>query len=135
MRVMSFAATIPQMKARTKTVTRRLAVPWFFSLRPGDRILAVEKSRGVRLADRKELGIIEIVKVGYVWLHKIDKEERRREGFPSYSPTQFCEMFIKLNGWGAAYAEMNRSERRAFMRQRLVTRIEFKFVTPLPCKE
>jgi len=43
MKNMSFMLTKPQMRARTKTVTRRLG--WWL-LKPGEIIMAVEKSRG-----------------------------------------------------------------------------------------
>jgi len=60
MRLMSFAATVPQMRARTKTVTRRLG---WTTLKAGDQLLACAKTRGVKVEDREELGVIEVVSV------------------------------------------------------------------------
>lgn len=135
MRLMSFAATVPQMRARTKTVTRRLG---WCTLRPGDRLLACEKT-GVRVEDRVELGVIEVVDVRREPIEAIqdhdsiieDAEHRIRhgiecdeelrnaectaEGFPGLSGCEFIDAFCRINGViGKDVVE--------------VTRIEFRFV-------
>jgi hypothetical protein len=56
-RRMSFALTTGAVRARTKTVTRRLG--WKFA-KAGDRILAVDK---LRTKNAQKLGVIEIVDV------------------------------------------------------------------------
>ena len=60
MRLMSFSETTDQIRARTKTVTRR---DGWDNLRPGERLWAVEKAMGLRKG-QKVLGmtIVEGVK-------------------------------------------------------------------------
>lgn len=110
MRCISFAATAPQVHARTKTVTRRIG---WWKLRPGDRLLAVEKYRGVRVADRVALGVIEIVSARHERLDAITAEDVVREGFPEMTPAEFVAFFCRLNGCHADAA---------------VNRIEFRYV-------
>jgi hypothetical protein len=94
MRCISFAATTPQIRARTKTVTRRIG---WWDLKPGDRLLAVEKYRGVRRENRVELGVIEVVSVRKERLDAITQEDVEREGFLGMSPAEFVEFFCRLN--------------------------------------
>ena len=51
MRNMSFALTTEQIRARTKTVTRRLG--WEF-LKPGDLVQAVVKCQGLKKGEKVE---------------------------------------------------------------------------------
>ncbi len=46
---MSFRLTAEQMRARTKTVTRRLG---WSSLKPGDIVQPVEKAQGLRKGEK-----------------------------------------------------------------------------------
>ena len=89
MRRMSFSATVPQMRARTKTVTRRDPSTWT-TLQPGDRLLAVEKAMGLKAGERQvPIGVIEIESVDVVELEPaywLDLDiEARREGFASWA--------------------------------------------------
>jgi hypothetical protein len=100
MRIMSFAETIPQMRARTKTVTRRLG---WENLKPGDRVLAVEKARGVKVKDRKAIHVIRCVANGREHLYNCDAPgEMEKEGFPSMDPMDFIRMFCRINGLSTA---------------------------------
>ena len=57
-RIMSFSKTIPQMYAKTKTVTRRTGASWM-KLQPNDRLWAVEKAQGLRKGEKvKRIGPI-----------------------------------------------------------------------------
>lgn len=61
MRNMSFSLTTPQMRDRTKTLTRRLG---WYSLKPGDRVQAVVKGMGLKKGEKVErLCVIEVVSV------------------------------------------------------------------------
>lgn len=125
MRLMSFAATIEQMRAGTKTVTRRLDSKGFYlrTLKPGTLVLACAKTRNVKREDRDALGVIEIVDVrrealarfeiestnelgewGYVYPPVGDQfAELAAEGFPvkpgeGWGWCDFCDLFFKANG-------------------------------------
>lgn len=111
---MSFAATVEAVRSKTKCVTRRLG--WTF-LRPGDRVMAVVKSRGVSVRDRIELGVIEVVETGREPLECITTDEVHDEGFPGKSRGWFIESFCRLNGCSE---EVD------------VTRIKFRYVSDLP---
>lgn len=92
---MSFALTTPQMRARTKTVTRRLG---WAKLQPGEVVLAVEKGQGLKRGEKvKPIAQIRIVSVREERLDAITPDDCRREGFPEMSPAEFCEMFRRAN--------------------------------------
>lgn len=92
---MSFAATVDQVRQRRKTVTRRMG--WAI-LKPGDRLVAVERARGVRVGDRVELATIEVVDVRRERLDAITAEDCAAEGFPELTPADFVQLFARLNG-------------------------------------
>lgn len=78
---MSFSATVEQMRAGTKTVTRREPNTWR-NLDPFDRVLAVEKAMGLRAGEKQvPIGVIEIVSNRIVPFGDIDEADARREGF------------------------------------------------------
>lgn len=111
MRLMSFYATTEQMRNRTKSVTRRTG--WKFA-KPGDRVLAVEKARGVMEGNRKTIGIIEFVRVDREPLCELDPMELALEGFPGITGAEFVAKFCKLNPGIAPGDE--------------ITRIQFRFL-------
>ena len=111
MRRMSFSKTTPQMRARTKTVTRRMG---WKNLKPGERFMAIEKGMGLKKGEKQvEICECECVSNRREMLVKIDDADVIREGFPGMSSLEFIGMFIQLNGckyWSE------------------VQRIEFKYV-------
>lgn len=112
MRNISFSLTTPQFIAGTKTVTRRFG---WWQLKPGDRLMAVEKAMGLKRGEKvKKLGIIEIVSVRKERLDAITDEDCEKEGFPDWIAPQFID-FLSGN--------------RACEPYELVNRIEFKKVT------
>jgi len=112
MRNMSFALTTAQMRARTKTVTRRLG---WDDLKPGDRLCAVVKGQGIPKGGKVErICVIECVSNRKEMLCSITSAEVLREGFRVMSPADFVEMFCRHN----------RCDPRDF-----VNRIEFKYVS------
>lgn len=93
MRRMSFMLTEPQFVDGSKTVTRRLG--WLF-LKPGDRLLAVNKCQGLRPGEKARiLGTIEVVDVRRELLHDITPDDCVREGFSHLTPLGFVQMFTK----------------------------------------
>lgn len=89
-RRMSFSKTLPQMRARTKTVTRRFG--WAF-LRPGDIVTAIEKGMGLAKGERQVvLHDIEVTDVRRERLDAIDAADLEREGFPGMTPAEFFRL-------------------------------------------
>ena len=89
-RNMSFAMTTNQLKAQTKTVTRRLG--WWF-LKPGDIVNGVKKSMGLKKGEKVEvLSMIEIKSVRKEPLNAITQADVVKEGFPDWSPDDFIKM-------------------------------------------
>lgn len=98
MRNMSFFLTTEQMRAGTKTVTRRLG---WADLKPGEHFMAVEKGQGIPKGGK----VVRIRECVCVSNHpeRLDdigsygQSEVMREGFPEMSPVQFVEMFCQHN--------------------------------------
>lgn len=92
---MSFSLTKAQMRAGTKTVTRRLG---WSNLKPGQRLLAVEQSMGLPLGARHVvIGEIEVVSAYREPLYAILPGELEEEGFPEMSCDQFIDLFCTAN--------------------------------------
>jgi len=115
---MSFSLTTPQILARSKTVTRRMG--WRF-LKPGDRVQAVEKARGLKKGEKvRKLAVLRVVNVRVEPLSRLISEptygedELPREGFPCWLRDDFIEMFCRANRLKTARTH--------------VTRIEFEYV-------
>ncbi|BFM16246.1 hypothetical protein R50073_24290 [Maricurvus nonylphenolicus] len=90
---MSFAMTIPQIKARTKTVTRRFG---WWQLKEGDVICAVEKAMGLKKGEKVvRLGMLGVKSVRREKLNAITREDCIAEGFPDMTPEQFISMLCK----------------------------------------
>lgn len=110
-RNMSFMLTTAQVRAGTKTITRRLG--WYF-LKPGDIVNAVEKCRGLKKGEKvKFIRLIQIVHTEQQRLHWIDAIDVILEGFPGMPVYDFVAMFMKAN-------------RCRFDRE--VNRIEFEYI-------
>ncbi len=117
MRRISFMLTKEQIRARTKTVTRRLG--WEFA-KAGMLLLPVEKCMGLKAGESMVplCGPIQLVSTRFEPLQRlIDEpeygtEESRLEGFPGWTGEQFVEFYCKQPG---AYP------------QRSVNRLEFEY--------
>jgi hypothetical protein len=109
--------TWPQILDETKDVTRRLG---FDFARPGMLLLGVQKARGVRVEDRGQTKVIEVVSVRPEEIGDITPDEVRREGFPKMSPIQFIDFFL-------AHMKRDREGLRTTP-YTWVNRIEFKYV-------
>lgn len=94
-RRMSFFLTTAQVRACTKTVTRRAASTWS-QLKPGDRIVAIEKGQGLRAGEgHTVLALLEVVDVRLEKLGDITAEDCAREGFPEYTPAEFVAFYAR----------------------------------------
>lgn len=113
MRNMAFHFTTPQIRARTKTVTRR---PGWTSLKVGDLVQAVEKTQGLKKGERvRKLGVLRIVKVTRERVHEIVNypNDAALEGYPKLTPREFISRFCALTGC---------------VPSKMITRIEFEYV-------
>ncbi len=96
---MSFSLTVPQMRARTKTVTRRFS---WFGLKVGTVLQAIEKGQGLKKGERVvPIGRIRIVAVRVepvrdLLVEPYGTEEATKEGFPGLSGKEFAERFCEL---------------------------------------
>lgn len=140
-RLMSCALTIEAVRARTKTVTRRDPETWQ-GLKPGDRIVLVEKGMGipkgghvVRLAD------VEIVDVRVEELVRIwAPGECTREGFPEWDEDapdgdadQFVAMWLGSHGyrdldWNVRRVTRRSTGERVTVGSVLCRRIEWRYL-------
>lgn len=106
---MSFALTTAQIKARTKTVTRRFA---WWNLKPGTRLWAVEKGMGLKRGEKvQKLSLIEVVSVRTEPLNTITQADVIAEGFPDWTPEDFVAFLVKKRSV-APDATVNRIEFR-----------------------
>lgn len=116
---MAFSMTTAQVRARTKTVTRRLG---WAKLRPGMRFWAVVKGMGLRKGEKVE-HICELECVSNTperidsLLDPCNATRNRREvdaeGFPEMTPAAFVHFFC---------------EGHHCCEDQIVSRIEFKYV-------
>jgi hypothetical protein len=94
---MSFAMTTPQIRAGTKTVTRRLG---WVNLKPGEILMACEKCQGIPKGEKVvKIRAIRVVAVNREFLYDIDQRagDVKKEGFPDMLDRWFVEMFMKAN--------------------------------------
>ena len=97
MRQMSFSKTIPQMRDRTKTVTRRVGT--WNDLQPGTRLMAVEKAQGLAKGEKvRRIGAIEVTHVRREMLFEVTMADIAREGFPDMGRQEFYQLFDSDDG-------------------------------------
>lgn len=94
MRLMSVALTEAQVRARTKTVTRRLG---WITLTPGTELQLVRKAMGRKRRDGTvdplvRICVVEVVDVRRERLDAITADDVAREGF-DMTPAEFVEFF------------------------------------------
>lgn len=116
MRNMSFMLTTDQVRAGTKTVTRRDG--WWF-LKPGDRVMACVKCQGLGKGGRIEkIREIEIVSTRAEPLSDLliapggayTASEMKAEGFPGLEARAFVKMFCESHNGVALNTRVNRIE-------------------------
>lgn len=118
MKNISFQLTTAQIRARTKTVTRRMG---WLDLKPGTLLQAVEKGQGLKKGEKAvKLAVIRVVDARRESLGRMLVEpeygaaECVLEGFPEMEPAGFVAMFCDSH--------------RDCTPIRSVTRIEFEYV-------
>lgn len=97
MRLMSVALTEAQVRARTKTVTRRLG---WRTLTPCTRLQLVRKAMGRKRRDGTveplvRLAVVDVTSVRRERLDAITAGDVAREGFPDWTPAEFVEFFCQ----------------------------------------
>lgn len=105
-RLMSVSLTEDQVRARTKTVTRRMG---WTHLRAGERLTLCRKVMGrrrgeplVRIVD------VEILDIRRERLDTITADDVIAEGFPAMSPQEFVEFFCATHKGCTSSSEVTR---------------------------
>jgi hypothetical protein len=116
-RLMSVSLTEPQVRAQSKTVTRRLG--WWEDkngrrlVKPGDTLTLCRKVMGRKKGD--PLVRICDVEVVHVWrepLVEIRLDDVEAEGFPEWTRWQFIDFFCSTHKGCTADTEVTRIEWR-----------------------
>ncbi len=95
-RLMAVSLSEPQVRARTKTVTRRTG--WRM-LRAGDQLILCRKVRGRRRGEPLErIAAVEVTSVRREPLDAITAADVVAEGFPEMAPAQFVTFFCRTHG-------------------------------------
>jgi hypothetical protein len=90
-RLMSVSLTTDQVRARTKTVTRRAG--WLM-LKPGDELTLCRKVMGRRKGEPLERIVnVEVIDARREPLNAITAADVAAEGFPEWTPAQFVAFF------------------------------------------
>ena len=95
MRNISFSMTVPQIKARTKTVTRRQG---WANVKAGDVLMAVEKAQGLKKGEKvQRLGPIRVIDVREERIQDMTDADCVLEGFPELTRIGFILMYCQAN--------------------------------------
>lgn len=110
MRNMSFSMTTEQVRNKTKTVTRRFG---WWSLKPGTKLWAVEKSQGLKKGEK----VVRICKIEVVSVRREQVQDIvycpndiAREGFPNMGPYDFATMLCRMRPGAEFCHDVNRIE-------------------------
>ncbi|MEV6073391.1 hypothetical protein AB0L82_43175 [Nocardia sp. NPDC052001] len=117
-RLMAVSLTEPQVRDRSKTVTRRTG---WRNLRAGQRITLCRKVMGRRRRDGSveplvRITDVEILEVTPERLADITRDEVVAEGFPEMNPQEFVEFFCRTH--------------RGCTPDSTVTRIQWRYLVP-----
>ena len=105
-RLMAVSLTEPQVRARTKTVTRR--VGWLM-LRVGDQLTLCPKVMGRRRGDPLDrITTVEVTAVRREPLEAITAADVAAEGFPQMTPADFITFFCRTHRGCTASTEITR---------------------------
>ena len=98
MRNMSFSMTTEQVRAKTKTVTRRFG---WWKIKPGTKLWAIEKGRGLKKGQK----VVRICMIKIVSAHEEQVQDIRHqpndlilEGFPDITTNEFIRLLCKGTG-------------------------------------
>jgi hypothetical protein len=105
-RLMSVALTVPQVRDRSKTVTRR---DGWLMLKSGDIVTLCEKTRGRKPGDPLvRITDVTIVSVRREPLSAITEADVTAEGFPGWSTGQFIGFFTQSHPGCGPQAQVTR---------------------------
>jgi hypothetical protein len=109
-RLMAVSLTEDQVRARTKTVTRRKG--WLF-LKTGDRLQLCRKVMGRKRRDGsveplERIVLVEVVSVRREPLDTITAADVAAEGFPGETPAWFIEFFCSTHNGVTPESEVTR---------------------------
>lgn len=94
-RLMAVSLTEDQVRARTKTVTRRAG--WCM-LRTGDQLTLCRKVMGRRRGEPLErIATVQVTSVRREPLDAITAADVDAEGFPAMTPAQFVDFFVRTH--------------------------------------
>ncbi|MGX1805167.1 hypothetical protein ACWIGI_05585 [Nocardia sp. NPDC055321] len=111
--------TEPQVRARTKSVTRRMG---WLHLAAGDRVTLCRKVMGRRRGEPLvRIVEVQIVAVGREPLNQITSTEVSAEGFPEMSPAEFVAFFCRTH--------------KGCTPDSIVTRIEWRYLSSVDIDE
>ncbi len=124
-RRMSCSMTIDAVKERRKTVTRRHVDTWK-NLRPGDRLILIEKGMGLPAGSKQVvLAEVEIVDVRVEPIGFVTSNECVREGLSHMTPSEFVAFWCR--GHGAPIPLTRRDSLEVLCR-----RIEWRYLDDSP---
>ena|ERR1700733_12239999 len=108
--LMSVALTERQVRARTKTVTRRMGRR---KLKPGDRLTLCPKVMGFKKGEHPErITDVEVISVRRERLDLITPAEVTAEGFSAMTPAEFIAFFCGTHKGCTPATEVTRIEWR-----------------------
>jgi hypothetical protein len=109
-RLMAVSLTEPQVRARTKTVTRRAG--WRM-LRVGDQLTLCRKVMGRRRGEPLErIAAVKVVSLRREPLDAISAADVAAEGFPQWTPEEFVSFFCRTHRGCGPGTEVTRIEWR-----------------------
>lgn len=110
----SFSLTKPQIRDRSKTVTRRIGKRQY---KPGQILQAVEKNRGLKKGEHVVvMAKLRVVSARWEPLHQMyhekgyGKKEVIKEGFPDMTPADFIKFFIATHRGCTFWTDVQRIE-------------------------
>lgn len=108
-RLMAVSLTEPQVRDRSKTVTRR--VGWRM-LRRGDQLTLCRKVMGRRGEPLERIAAVEVTAVRRERLDAITAADVTAEGFPQMTPAEFVSFFCATHRGCSPGTEVTRIEWR-----------------------
>lgn len=125
---MSVALTLDQVRARSKTVTRRHVDTWS-KLQAGDRLTLVEKGMGLpKGAHQVVVCEVEIVSVRVEPLGLVDADECAAEGFPGHDPGLWRVWWAANHRYGVPKGMDDPAEVLAWVDEIECRRIEWRYL-------
>jgi hypothetical protein len=120
--------TVDAVRERRKTVTRRHVDTWR-SLKPGDRLILIEKGMGLPKGARQVvLAEVEVVEVRLEPLGLVDAAELEAEGFAGDDPGLWRVWWASGHGYGVPSGLDDVDDVLAWVDSIEVRRIEWRYL-------